>query len=198
MLDSLVLKTSVKLVKSLDRSTDKNLPNELADIVKFHTKGATAGALAGAIPGVGAVISFLTSAGFIWSMYARINKEIGIELSENILKTIASGIITNLGASIIGSVVVGSVLSVIPFVGSIGAIVVVGATVYGLTMASGIVYLKIMTNIFEAGEDPSKLSLDAMKNIAKEISQEFDIKGFMEEAKKEFKDKKDSGEFDEK
>lgn len=198
MLDSLVLKTSVKLVKSLDRSTDKNLPNELADIVKFHTKGATAGALAGAIPGVGAVISFLTSAGFIWSMYARINKEIGIELSENILKTIASGIITNLGASIIGSVVVGSVLSVIPFVGSIGAIVVVGATVYGLTMASGIVYLKIMTNIFEAGEDPSRLSLDAMKNIAKEISQEFDIKGFMEEAKKEFKDKKDSGEFDEK
>ena len=198
MLDSLVLKTSVKLVKSLDRSTDKNLPNELADIVKFHTKGATAGALAGAIPGVGAVISFLTSAGFIWSMYARINKEIGIELSENILKTIASGIITNLGASIIGSVVVGSVLSVIPFVGSIGAIVVVGATVYGLTMASGIVYLKIMTNIFEAGEDPSRLSLDAMKSIAKEISQEFDIKGFMEEAKKEFKDKKDSGEVDEK
>ena len=131
-------------------------------------------------------------------MYARINKEIGIELSENVLKTIASGIITNLGTGIVGNVIIGSVLSAIPFLGSIGAIVVIGATVYGMTMASGIIYLKVMTNIFKAGEDPSNITLDAMKNIAKEICKDFDIKSFMEEAKKEFKNKKDSGDFDEK
>lgn len=198
MLDNLVLKTSIKLVKSLNKATDESLPNKLADIVKFHTKGATAGALAATIPAIGAIIPFLTSAGFIWSMYARINKEIGIELSENVLKTIASGIITNLGTGIVGNVIIGSVLSAIPFLGSIGAIVVIGATVYGMTMASGIIYLKVMTNIFKAGEDPSNITLDAMKNIAKEICKDFDIKSFMEEAKKEFKNKKDSGDFDEK
>ena len=197
MLDEKVLHVSIELVKHMDKAADENLPKEIADIVKFHTKGATAGALAGAIPGIGAVVSFLTSAGFLWGMYARINKAIGIKLSENILETIASGVITNLAASIVGPLIASSILSVIPFVGSIGSIIVMGATVYGLTMASGIIYLKILTNIFGAGEDPSNLTVDAFKNISDEIIKEFDIKGFMEKAKKEFKDKKEEGEFDE-
>lgn len=197
MLDSVLFKASLKLTKAMDNVADENLPYKIADIVKVHTKGATIGALSGAIPGIGGVIAFLTGAGFIWGMYARINKALGIELSENIIKTLATGIIVNLGASIITPLVAGSVISFIPFAGNIGAIVIIGATVYGATMASGIIYLKIMTHIFEAGEDPSNLSVGALKSISKDIVSSFNADEFMKKAKEEFKQKKDSGEFEE-
>ena len=198
MLDHTLLHSAHKLMEAMDKQADANLPKELADIVKFHTKGATASALASAIPGVGGIITFLAGSAFIWTMYTRINSAIGIRLADNIMKTVATGVITNLAAGTVASWVVGSILSFVPGIGNVGAVVVIGGTVYGLTMISGVIYLKVLTNIFGAGEDPSHLTASSMKNIAKEVISQVNVKGLLEEAKQEFKAKKEAGEFDDK
>lgn len=198
MLDHILFHAGTKLVEAIDKTADENLPQELADIVEFHAKGATISSLSSAIPGVGAALSGLASAGFIWTMYTRINKLLGLKLADNILKTVASGVVTNLAGYAVLNFAVGTVLSFIPGLGSVATIALVGAAIYAVTMVSGIVYLKILTNVFNAGKDPATLSAEHLKSIASDVISSMNIKKLLEDAKAEFKEKKENGEFDEK
>ena len=198
MLEHTLLHAGTKLVKAMDRTADENLPKELAEIVKFHAKGATISSLSSAIPGVGAALSGLASAGFIWTMYTRINKLLGLKLADNILKTVASGVVINLAGYAVVSFAAGTVLSFIPGLGTIATIALVGAAVYAVTMVSGVVYLKILTNVFNAGKDPATLSAEHLKELASDVISSMNIKELLKEAKTEFKEKKENGEFDDK
>ncbi len=186
----------LEAMNKLDETADKNLPKEIAGIVKFHAKGATAAALASAwIPGAGGTAAIVASAGFIWSMYGRIGAEIGLPISSNILKTLAAGVATNLASAAVGAVVVSTAISFIPGLGSFGASVLMGGTSYALVLASGYVYLKTMTALFKRGLDPTKLSEENLKDAAKEVTKDSDVKDILQQARKEFKSKKDEGEF---
>jgi uncharacterized protein (DUF697 family) len=127
-------------------------------------------------------------------MYARINKEIGLPFSENIIKTVASGVATNLAAGALASFIVSSALSFLPGLGSASASAIMCGTCYALTLASGFVYLKILTRIFQAKSDPTTFSADKLKEVAKQVVQEEDIKSVMKEAKEEYKAAKNRGE----
>lgn len=76
-----------------------------------------------------------------------------------------------------------------------GAAVIAGGTSYAMTLASGYVYLKIMTQLFNKGIDPTTLSEQELKNIAKTVASDSDIKEVIKGAKEEFKSKQDQGEF---
>ncbi|MGN0016063.1 MAG: hypothetical protein ACI37O_01830 [Candidatus Avelusimicrobium sp.] len=196
MLEHTLLHAGKSLLEAMDNVADENLPSGLADIVKFHAKGATISSLSSAIPGVGAALSGLASASFIWTMYTRINKMLGLKLADNILKTVASGVVTNLAGYAVASFAVGTVLSLIPGLGTVATIALVGSAVYAVTMVSGIVYLKILTNIFNAGKNPDSLSANHLKEIASDVISSMDIKSLFKEAKEEFKEKNEEGEFD--
>lgn len=179
-----------QIAGGLDQIVDENLPYQIADIVKFHSKGAAAAAVGSAwIPGAGGTAAILASAGFIWSMYARIGSEINLPMSENILKTLGSGVATNLASGMAASWVMSSVFSLFPGIGSIGASVVMGGTCYALTLASGYVYLKIMTALFISGVDPTKMSEQELNNMAKNIANDSDVKDVMNTAKQAYKPK---------
>lgn len=179
-----------QITGGLDQIVDENLPYQIADIVKFHSKGAAAAAVGSAwIPGAGGAAAILASAGFIWSMYARIGSEINLPMSENILKTLGSGVATNLASGMAASWVMSSVFSLFPGIGSIGASVVMGGTCYALTLASGYVYLKIMTALFISGVDPTKMSEQELNNMAKNIANDSDVKDVMNTAKQAYKPK---------
>ena len=179
-----------QITGGLDQIVDENLPYQIADIVKFHSKGAAAAAVGSAwIPGAGGTAAILASAGFIWSMYARIGSEINLPMSENILKTLGSGVATNLASGMAASWVMSSVFSFFPGIGSIGASVVMGGTCYALTLASGYVYLKIMTALFISGVDPTKMSEQELNNMAKNIANDSDVKDVMNTAKQAYKPK---------
>ncbi len=117
MIDEKLIKEAeilVKVVKSLDKEADKNLPEDIAKIVKFHSKGAAAAAIAGGIiPGFGSAIAVTTSAGFIWTMYGKINKKINVPIAQNILKSLASGIATNLVSYALAGVILSSPYNII-------------------------------------------------------------------------------------
>ena len=179
-----------EIAGDLDKLVDKNLPYEIAEIVKFHSKGAAATAVGSAwIPGAGGTAAVLASAGFIWSMYARIGSEINLPMSENILKTLGSGVATNLASGMLASLAMSSVFSLFPGIGSVGASVIMGGTCYGLTLASGYVYLKIMTTLFSSGVDPTKMSEQELNNMAKKVANDSDVKDVMNNAKQAYKPK---------
>lgn len=195
-IDHKLLHQAKELIEAMDKTADDNLPEDIAEIVKFHAKGATAAALASAwIPGAGGTAAVLASAGFIWTMYGRIGSKINLSFSSNVLKTLAFGIATNLASYAVGAVVLSTALSFIP-VGNLGASVIMGGVCYALTLASGYVYLKMLTALFQKGIDPTKLSEDDLKNVAKNFSNESDVKDILKQARKDFKSKKEDGEFD--
>ena len=179
-------------MRHLDRGVDSCTPQEIADIIKFHSKGAAAaGVAAGWVPGAGGAAATAIAAGFIWTMYGRINSKIGLTFSKSILKTLASGIATNLAGCLVGSLVMNAVFSFIPGLGNIAASAIAGGVCYALTLASGIVYLKILTNIFSAGVDPTSVDIDTLKNMANDIASDINMKEIYEEAKEEVKNNRD-------
>ncbi len=186
----MLLDEATKLVKAMDKTVDDNLPQHIADVVKLHSKGAAAAALGAAwIPGAGGTAAALVCGGFIWSMYARIGTQIDLPFSSNVLKTLASGMATNLASYAVTAVVVSSALSFIPGLGSVGASVIMGGTSYAVTLASGYIFLKMMTMLFQKGIDPSALSEAELGNIAKDVARNTDVKDVIRQAKKDFKSK---------
>jgi uncharacterized protein (DUF697 family) len=179
-----------RIAGGLDQIVDEALPYKIAEIVKFHSKGAAATAVGSAwIPGAGGTAAIVASAGFIWSMYARIGSEINLPMSENILKTLGSGVATNLASGMAASLVMSSVFSLFPGIGSVGASVIMGGTCYSLTLASGYVYLKIMTTLFSSGVDPTKMSEQELNDMAKKVANDSDVKDVMNTAKQAYKPK---------
>ena len=74
VVDDKLLKSSIKLVKFMDKEADKLLPQEIVDVVKLHSKLAVGSAW---IPIPGADIA--AGAATIWGMYVRINNNRGIK-----------------------------------------------------------------------------------------------------------------------
>ena len=110
-IDHQLLHVSEKLVKMLDETADNCLPKEIANVVKTHSKLAVGSAW---IPVPGADVA--AGAAVIWGMYVRINNKLGIPFGENIMKSIGSGVATNL-ASYLAMTGVASAIKFIPGIG---------------------------------------------------------------------------------
>jgi len=110
-----------------------------------------------------------------------------LKISENVVKTIASGVATNL-ASYVAMLGIGSALKFIPGIGSIGGALAMGGALYGLTLTSGYVYLRALTawKKEEGHTDLGKNVDDVLKNSKNEI------KNFISEAKSSYKNIKDN------
>lgn len=195
MTEQILHKAAHFLLESMDKAVDGELPTKIAKIVKFCSKGAAiAGVASGWIPGAGGTAAVVVSAGFVWTMYAQINSAIGLPLSQNIIKSLASGVATNIAASAIGSIALTTALSFIPGLGSFAASAIAGGTCYALTLASGFVYLKILTKLFQAGKDPTSMTAEDLKQTAQTVVEQEDIKSVMKESKESYKSAKASGE----
>ncbi len=197
MEDSRIAKAAVELFKAMDQVVDDSLPREIANVVKFHSKGAAIAAVAGGwIPGIGGAAAVAVSAGFVWRMYGKINSKLDLKLSKSVVKSVASAVATNLAAGAVGGIVLSIASSLLPGVGSVGATAIAGGVCYALTLTSGFVYLKILTNVFKAGEDPTSMTADKLKKVAKDVVKNENIKAVMKEAKADYKAVKESGELD--
>ena len=157
---------------------------------------AIAGVGAGWLPGAGAVISAGAWVAAIWTMYVKINIDLGISIKRNILKSLASAFLTNILASV-GSLIlswfVGFCVSFIPVIGSgmsMGIDCIIG---YVTVFASGLLYIKLLTHVLKAKGRIDFSDIDPAE-MAKEVIQDSDIKGIVKEAKKEYKSAKDRGE----
>ncbi|HET8796553.1 MAG TPA: hypothetical protein VFO89_02635 [Thermoanaerobaculia bacterium] len=177
-----------ELVHALNRAVDENLPAEIAEIVKTHSAGAAAASVAaGWIPGAGGLAAAGICATFVWTMYGRINSKIGLPLAENLVKSLATGVATNLAAGLVGALVVQTLVSFFPGLGSVAAATIAGGTGYALTLASGYVYLKLLTKLFLGGNDPTKMDESSLKEAASRVAASENMKDVMSSAKADYK-----------
>ncbi|MBQ3350662.1 MAG: hypothetical protein IJG38_09705 [Thermoguttaceae bacterium] len=193
--DDLVFNAAMDLLKAMDKHGEKLMGKAIADIVKGHSAGATAASLAsGWIPGAGGAIAATISAGFIWSMYYRINEKLGIPFSKNVVKSIGTGVCTNLASYAVGSVVISGALSLLPGLGTIGALALISGTVYSLTWSSGLIYLKILASFARQNRSFNNISESDLKRTADDIIKNEDVNSMMNQAKEQYNASKKRGE----
>lgn len=168
--------TLLDVIKKTDDLADQIYPEEIVDIVKLHAKLATASALI-PIPGV----DLIASATSIWSMYVRLNNKLEIPFKENAMKTIVSGISTNLLGYVV-SLGVGSGLKLIPGVGTIVGTTIMLAGLYATTLASGWIYIKVLTLL--AQKNGGLISFEGFQSEIKNfmVNNKGEIKEFIKSA----------------
>lgn len=180
MVDEELLEVAKELAKLLDKEADKLLPKEIVDVVKLHSKLAVGSAW---IPVPGADVA--AGAANIWGMYIRINKKINIPFKENVIKTIGAGVATNL-VSYIAVSGLASTLKFIPGIGSLGGALILSASLYAVTLASGWVYLKALCTLAE--KNGPRINIDELHNAVNDVlKQKGLVKSFIKQAKKDYK-----------
>lgn len=176
-----LFRAALKLVQLMDKGADNLLPKQIVEVVKLHSKLAVGSAW---IPVPGADIA--AGAASIWGMYIRINNKIGLPFGENVMKSIGSGVATNLAGYIAVSGIA-SALKFIPGVGSIGGALIMSTSMYAVTLASGYVYLQALCLIAE--KKSKNITSNDLKNAINEmLKQKSVIKNFIDEAKKSYKE----------
>ena len=118
-------------------------------------------------------------------MYGRINSKLGFTIKDNVLKTIASGVATNL-ASYLAVSGVASAMKLIPGIGSIGGAIVMSASLYAVTLASGYVYLKALLLLAQQ-KGPQMKDLSGLGEAINTALKDSNLSEFISEAKKEYK-----------
>lgn len=176
-----LIKSAVELARAMHHVADENLPERLAGIVKTHAGIAVASA---AIPIPGADVA--AAGANIWTMYVRMNKELELPFSENMIKSLAAGVATNIGGAAAGLLVLGTAVKLFPGIGTVGGAVLMGSTVYGMTIVSGIVYMKAITALVRK-KGISGISEDDLRNAAaSELANRSNLKDMLKTTKKEY------------
>lgn len=171
--------------------------NEIGDIIINHSLGAAAASAAsGWIPGAGGTAALVASVGFIWSMYYRINQRMGISISKNKLKSLASAVVANIASaalSLVAGVAVSTVLTFIPGVGSVASSLIMAALDYGVVFAAGIMYLKMLTRLCKDSTNLDTMSETDLKNAAKTVIESENVKKIIKDAQNEYKTARKNG-----
>lgn len=181
---------------SLDGTKIENIKNTIGD---YAIAAAVASGVAGVAPGFAGVAAALTQAGFVWATYVKINKTLGISMSENTAKFIGSAIVTNLitSAGAFVAVLIGSsILSIIPGVGTAAAIALNAALGYTIVYVSAIIYLKLITRMMQPDGTLKVSESDDTKHIIHDIIKESNIKDMVKEGKVAYKQAKEDGSID--
>lgn len=178
-----VIRAAGELCKAMNETVDQHMPEKLAEIVKTHSAVAVGTALV-PIP----ILDMTAAIANIWTMYVRINKEVNIPFAENALKSIALGIVTNIGAGIAAGLVVGTMAKMLPGLGTVGGTIVMGSTVYAVTLASSVIYMKALTKLVASKvKTNGELTEKDLKAAIKEALKDKDlIKTVMNEAKADY------------
>jgi uncharacterized protein (DUF697 family) len=182
-----VLRVAGELCKALNKHIDDTLPEKIATIVKTHAGLAVASAL---VPIPGADVA--AAGANIWTMYLRINKELELSFAEAALKTIAVGVATNLGAYAAGTVILGSLIKIIPGIGTVGGTVLMGATIYSVTLVSSIVYMTALTKLLKSKSTTSFTANDLKCATDEALKDKATLKAALNEAKSQYRAQKES------
>ncbi|MBO9501277.1 hypothetical protein [Brevundimonas sp. A19_0] len=183
MSEKALLSAAVRLALAVNKATDENLPESVANIVKLHS-GIAVGTALVPVPGV----NIVAGAGNIWTMYLRLNDEVGVPFSQNVIKSLAVGVLTNIGGAAIGVLLVGTALRFIPGIGSIGGAALTAGVSYAITLASGIVYMNALAKIVEMQNGGRSVSAEDLKAaLDEELSQKDIIKDILKQARDSYK-----------
>lgn len=177
-------------------TANENLAEDLADIVNKHALGAAAAGLGVAwLPGAGSLAAAAALAGFLWSMYFRINNRIGLKLSKVMLKSLASAVLSNLAQAAISIAGYTLLASVISLTGAGGVIssALMAALDYAVVLVGGIIYLKLLNGLFAVGRNPQDMNEEEIKLASKDVIADSKVSQMLKNARGEYKQMSKAG-----
>ena len=181
-----------------DIINSKNIEKAGKTIKHCSIAAAVAGVGTGWLPGAGALVASAAWVAAIWGMYVKVNIDLGISIKKNVLKSLASALLTNIIASAgsyILMIVASFLLSFIPGFGTIGAVAIDGMIGYITVFASGVLYINLLTKLFKAGKGFTFTEEEA-KGLAKDIVDESDMRTIIKEGRNAYKEDKKAGKFE--
>lgn len=168
-------------------------------INRFAIYSAIAGGASCVVPGAGGALAALTQTGLVWTLYVQINKTLGIEIKDNVMRFIGSAVLTNIatnaGAYLI-SYVAASLLSLIPFLGTAGSVAIGTCTGYIVIYASAMIYLKLLAALMGPDGTIKVDESERTKSIIGSVVKKTDLKKVFAEGRSMFDDAKKKGELD--
>lgn len=186
-----------ELEKAMKGTLDGTKLREIQDTINgFAISSAVACFFSGVVPGAAGIVAMLAQAGFVWATYLSINKILGLSFSENVIKTVASAVLTNLVVNAGGLLLAGAastVLSFIPAFGSAVAAAINCTMGYVVIYVSAILYLKLITVM---AQDDGTIVLDesnSTKDIIKSVIKDADLGSLIAEGKDAYKKAKADG-----
>lgn len=175
---------ALELVKVLNQAADEQLPGKLAGIVKLHA-GIGVGCVFIPVPGA----DLLAAVGNTWTMYVRINRELELPFTQNLVKSLATGVVSNLAsnAAILAVVGFGSALKILPGAGTVASYAVMSATVYGATIAAGYVYMKALAALLKNKSAGQVKEEDLKAAVATVMKDKAAVQSIFKSAKESYK-----------
>ncbi len=190
MINGPMLKAAIfSLNESMKKYGREINAEEIAGIIEGHAvTTALSAAASGVLPGVGSSIALGIACTSTVIMYGRLANAMGVTLSKGIIKALASAVGADLSAFIATSVLSAAAISFIPFFGNMSAAAITGVSNFAFIYIAGILFLKILSAF---GIDRlENMSSDEIKNAAKSVQEDIDLKTAMKEAKQAYKAKK--------
>lgn len=180
------------LVMELSRNLQENADSqEIADCVIGHAAAASVAAMAGGVfSGFASLIASGIAIGAIWRMYIKLCQILNINLKKDILKSVASAVLSNIVTQIGGMILAEVLIGFIPG----ASVLVCGVVNFVVVYFAGLIFIKTLTSVFKAGNsDFENISADALKENAKAAANDINTKDIIKEAKSAFKDMKKDG-----
>jgi len=164
------------------------------NIIGFGLFASVASAAAGAISGVGPVATVAVTTACVYALYYKLTKIIGIEISKNCLKSIASAVLANLVSNVGVSIVAAVAVSFIPFFGNLSSSAICAITQFASVYVSGFVFITTLNALIEkfGGIPTSENSFD---QAVKDVNEDIDVNELVNEAKKVHKEVKNDKEY---
>ena len=171
---------------------------DIADIINRNAIYSAASQTVAVFGGIGSVVAIIAQTGIIWNTYLKINEKLGISLSENAMKFVASAVLTNIitnaGVYIVAAVLTWTV-GLIPIF-NIATIAIGVVIAYIIVYVSAIIYMKILTEYMNAKGTFDITETDDTKKIIKDVVKNANVKNMIKEGRATFRDINESGEFD--
>lgn len=128
------------------------LPNKIMKVVETHKKVQLGASLAQSfIPGA-SVAAMTAAVVSLWKMYYDINGVLGIKISDNIGKSLASAVLTNLSSfgAKSAATIVSEAAKWIPGVGWLASAAINTSSSIAIIYGAAYLYIKALTSMYEA------------------------------------------------
>lgn len=189
LISSGVLNMYIKeLVKFIEKNANSK---EIENCVIAHAAAAAVAAMAGGIfSGFAALIASGIAVGAIWRMYIKLCQTLNIKLGKDILKAVASAVLSNIVTQIGGLILAEVLIGFIPG----ASILICGLVNFVVVYFAGVIFIKTLTSLFKAGNsDFENISADILKENMNAAANDIDAKDIIKEAKSTYKDMQKDG-----
>ncbi|MBQ2954731.1 MAG: hypothetical protein IJE07_14470 [Clostridia bacterium] len=175
---------------------DVNVQDLLNMVTKHACAAAVAAMASGWVPGAaGAIVSGVGTA-FVISLYVRLGKALGVKLSKGLIRAVASVVAAEVASYLAVSIVGVTALSLFPGLGSLGASAISAISNFAFVYISALIYVKMLDMLMGGNGSIDHVDDEAVKAAAAAAAASTDMKKAMAEARRGFKEAKQSGEMD--